>query len=77
MNCTEQKLETLLQTNASPLVLAGMLAARVKQERAAIWQPLPGPQTAACRSVAFETLFGGAAGGRQKHDPARPRAHAA
>ncbi len=63
MNCASQNLEELLKANASPLVLAGMLAERVKQERARIWKPLPGPQTEAFKSAAFETLFGGAAGG--------------
>lgn len=44
-------------------MLAGMLAERIKRERAVIWKPLPGPQTEAFNSLAFETLFGGAAGG--------------
>jgi len=63
MNGANHNFEMLLNTDAPPLVLAGMLAERVKHERAQNWKPLPGPQTEALKCGAFEMLFGGAAGG--------------
>lgn len=63
MNFADHNPNELLQADKPPIVLAGLLAERVKQERARRWKPLAGPQTQAFKSKAFETLFGGAAGG--------------
>lgn len=59
----QRQLDQNLLANLPSLVLAGMLAQQVKEERARIWKPMAGPQSEALNSPAFETLFGGAAGG--------------
>ncbi|MCA9741406.1 terminase family protein [candidate division KSB1 bacterium] len=55
--------DDLTSGKVHPAVLAGIVAQQVRDERARLWQPLPGPQTQAYNSNVFELLFGGAAGG--------------